>query len=322
MENKEFTTFEEQIKILKIRELKFGSEETAINALKRYGYYSVINGYKDPYVEIVDGEEQYKDGVTFEQLFSLYSLDRDIRNTIMKTMLEVEDNLKSATAHVIAEDFTSNTNVYLARENYRPGRKRKDKYQIDELLNKFNKILTDSTDPVKYYQENYNNVPPWILFKQASFGNMVNFIKLQRGPQKNKIISLLYNIPVEIIEQYSDLKDFFMDTLFVCLDYRNRAAHGGRMYNFKSKPTFRYQKFFHPSLNITPEDYRKGSGRTGIPILLKALNLWDNEHLSIISTTGIEFYCKEHCKNYQSDMEFLMDFLFINKDSDNSPATY
>lgn len=61
MLDKNFTTFEEQINILKNRNLKFTSEESALTALKRYGYYNIINGYKDPYVDIIDDKEHYKD---------------------------------------------------------------------------------------------------------------------------------------------------------------------------------------------------------------------------------------------------------------------
>ena len=31
------------------------------------------------------------------------------------------------------------------------------------------------------------------------------------------------------------MKKLFMDTLFACLDYRNCAAHGGRIYTFEPK---------------------------------------------------------------------------------------
>lgn len=45
--DKPFKTIKEQIQILKSRNLIFLNEETAKNALSRYGYYEIINGYKD-----------------------------------------------------------------------------------------------------------------------------------------------------------------------------------------------------------------------------------------------------------------------------------
>ena len=126
--DKKFTTFEQQIEILKRRNLRFASEETALNLLRRYGYYNIINGYKDPYVEIIDGKDHYKDGITFEQIYSLYKLDRAIRGRLMDAMLEFEDTLRTAVAHTLAEDFTEDQNLYLNRTNFKLGKKRGSTY--------------------------------------------------------------------------------------------------------------------------------------------------------------------------------------------------
>ncbi|MBR2252111.1 MAG: Abi family protein, partial [Neisseriaceae bacterium] len=234
--DKNFTDFEQQIKILKQRNLSFISEEFAYVSLRRFGYYNIINGYKDPYTEKdKNGEEFYKKGTTFEQIFSLYQLDRNLRNTVINSMLEIEDNLRNAIAHIIAEAFTAEEVQYLDRIHYRSGKNRDGKTQLDYIINKFNKILQDQTlEPIKYYQETYKNVPPWVLLKGASFGNLSNFSKLLRSAQKNKVISLLYDMREEIIAADELIKNLFSDTIFVCLDYRNRAAHGGRIYNYQT----------------------------------------------------------------------------------------
>lgn len=77
-----FTTIDQQIQLLEDRKLIFRSKEYAKQILSMYGYYNVINGYKDNYVISVDGEEQYKEGVTFEQIVSLFSMDHSIRNAV------------------------------------------------------------------------------------------------------------------------------------------------------------------------------------------------------------------------------------------------
>ena len=56
-----FTTTDEQIEILKRRGLIFNDEIIAKELLQIYGYYNLINGYKDPYVSIIDGEEYTED---------------------------------------------------------------------------------------------------------------------------------------------------------------------------------------------------------------------------------------------------------------------
>lgn len=47
----EFTTIEQQIELLKSRNLVFKSEKNAKIILESYGYYEIINGYKDFYIK-------------------------------------------------------------------------------------------------------------------------------------------------------------------------------------------------------------------------------------------------------------------------------
>ena len=53
---KEFKTYEEQIELLKTSGLKFENEEFDLNKLQEDNYYSIINGYKDLFL---DKEDKY-----------------------------------------------------------------------------------------------------------------------------------------------------------------------------------------------------------------------------------------------------------------------
>lgn len=309
--NKDFTTIDEQIRILKSRNLTFVSEETAAKVLQRFGYYNIINGYKDPYVENMNGEERYHDGITFEQVFSLFACDRAIRNRLMDAMLQIEDNLKTALAYTLGECFSADQSLYLKPENFRAGKNRNGIYQRDELLKKFDKIMHDDAQPIKHYREVHENIPPWILLKGASFGNLVNFIKLQKGPQKNKIISIVYNIPESFVAISTELKDLFMDTLFVCLDFRNRAAHGGRIYNYKTKSSFRFNPILHSRMNVSEADYRCGIGRTGLSALVQAISLFDNKEPSLALKIACSYFPNKHFELYPDDKTYLDTYLKI-----------
>lgn len=314
LSDKNFTSFEEQIKILKRRNLTFINEEGAITALRRYGYYNIINGYKDPYVYYVgegkNKKELYNDGVTFEQIFSLYLLDRYIRSCVMDAMLEVEDNLKTATAHTIGEAFKSDQSLYLDHRNYKSGKRRNDgTFQLDGVMSKFKKVLEDEKiKPIQYYKNKYGNVPPWVLVKGASLGNIINFIKLQKSPQKTNIISLVYGIPYQFAKEQT-IRDLFMDTLFVCLDFRNCVAHGGRTYNHIGKSTFRYNRSLHDKMNITEADYRNGKGKQGIIPMIYALTFFDNADISRELSKLISIYAGIHLKKYPQDKDYLSNFL-------------
>lgn len=312
--DKNFTDFPQQIKILKQRNLNFINEEFAYVSLRRFGYYNIINGYKDPYIEKNEkGEEFYKKGTTFEQIFSLYQLDRNLRHAVINSMLEIEDNLRNAIAHIIAESFTAEEAQYLNRTNYRSGKKNLEgKTQLDSIINRFNKILQDQTlEPIKHYKETYKNIPPWVLLKGASFGNLSNFSKLLRSAQKNKVISLLYDMREEIIAADELIKNLFSDTIFVCLDYRNRAAHGGRIYNYQTPATFRNSPLLNIPKNNIP--FHTQHGITGLPILVEALQFFDNKNPRNYLIENIELFVNEHLKMYPQDTEYLMQYLNISK---------
>lgn len=115
----EYTTIQQQIDSLKQKGLTFDDEENAKGMLQRYGYYNIINSYKEPYQNIVDGKRKYIEGTTFEQIYSMFTLDHNLRNSIMAAMLELEEGLRAAAAEVIAVRFGVDHNEYLKFHNYR-----------------------------------------------------------------------------------------------------------------------------------------------------------------------------------------------------------
>ena len=53
-------------------------------------------------------------------------------------------------------------------------------YKVDQLITKFKKIIYDDIEPMKHYRGYHGNVPPWIMLKGTTFGNLANFYKLQK----------------------------------------------------------------------------------------------------------------------------------------------
>lgn len=93
---------DKQIEKLKRQQLTFHDEDQARTLLMRYGYYNVINGYREPYIFInADGQKQYRDGVTFDQIYNLFVFDQTIRDAIMMSMVDLEDHLKAITSDII-----------------------------------------------------------------------------------------------------------------------------------------------------------------------------------------------------------------------------
>ncbi len=204
---------EQQIALLKSKGLLFESEAFARDRLQEYGYYNIINGYKAPYIDIINNTKIYKSGTTFEQLYSLFIFDHTLRNSVMSAMLDFEEHLRASAAEVISNSFGTNHNEYLRWNNYRDRQTTKDRFSLRGILGTLRQNVESGKDPIKYYRENYNIVPPWILFKGTYFSTLINFIRLFKEPQKISLIHLQYDID-ESLCCLPCMKKLFMDTLF------------------------------------------------------------------------------------------------------------
>ena len=95
----------QQIKKLKAQGLTILDEDFAAKTLRTWGYSNLIKSYRDPYVITINDHKAYRNGVTFEQIYSLYLLDKNLRNAVIASMLDLEEHIKTITADVISCDF-------------------------------------------------------------------------------------------------------------------------------------------------------------------------------------------------------------------------
>lgn len=311
---KDFKTIDEQIKILEDRGLVFLNEETAKLNLIRYGYYEIVNGYKDPLL-LENDSESFKEGATFEHLFELYKFDKKLKDFVLRATLDFELNLKTVFSYVISENYGVIDNSYLNKSLYNLGEKNNNgQYPLNYLFNKFNRIINYDLEPYKHYREDHGHTPPWILFKGCDFGNIKYFYNLQKGPIKSQIISLMTDFPVEMVESFDKLKYFFSDTLDLCYTFRNRAAHSGRIYNYRPhNAKIRYFEIFHNNkfISIDEKHYRLGYGINDLYTLQKTLSLLENSNPATILSAGIQISLEDYLKKYPEDRDFLLKALGV-----------
>lgn len=78
--DKPFKTTEHQIAILESRHLLFHDKEMATKNLERYGYYEIINGYKDNFmIDPSDDGKGFKDDVSFDHIYQLFMVDPTVK---------------------------------------------------------------------------------------------------------------------------------------------------------------------------------------------------------------------------------------------------
>lgn len=333
-ESYKYTTPEQQIKKLKSQNLSFKNEHIAKKILETYGYYNIINGYRDPYITRSYGEKKYTANVTFEQIYALFKLDHNIRSAVLLSMIDLEEHLRAVVSDIIAEAFGTNHKDYLQKNNYRDKKVRDPYYSRENILESLTRVAENShKEPIQYYRRKYGFVPPWILFKGAYFGTLINFIRLLKKPQRDKLVYALYGNKQVTQENIDSFKDLLSDTLFLCRDYRNLAAHGGRVYNYIPQKNIRFfekdkqlsgllqlvsgldfflykkpckdiEKAINESLNeychTYPNDIPRLEQAIGLEIIAKNF-VWINLN------TG-KYHTNPHCSGSQLCKEVLLDY--------------
>lgn len=292
-----YTTVEQQLEKLKSQHLIIDDENLAKRNLKLYGYSNLIKSYRDPYTITSDGKKIFRSGVSFNQICSLYLLDKNLRNAVIASMLDLEEYLKEAAADVIAYSFGSDPDSYLQYRNYRNKRKRMERFALSGILDTLRATLQTDKDPIHHYQTVHGTVPPWILFKSIYFSTLINYIDLFKSREQNAMVDHLYDLD-KIKMSEDKLPALMMDTLFTCLNYRNVSAHGGRIYNHVCNRKLSFSE--------------NADSIHGFSQLLFLLGLLKYQSPFNYLSNALKREINRHCNDYPQDVTYLSNILNVN----------
>lgn len=301
-----YSTPEQQLKKLKAQNLIIEDEDSAKSALSLYGYSSLIKSYRDPYMTASSGQKLYLSGVSFDRIYSLYILDKNLRNAVMAAMIDLEEHIKETTADVIANSFGTHPDDYLKYRNYQNKRKRKYRFSLTGILETLNNTLNTDKNPIHHYQQEHGIVPPWILFKSVYFSTINNFIDQFKLPQQEQMIAKLYDLSSLGLPTES-IRNLMIDTLFICQEYRNIAAHGGRIYNYIPGSTVRLPLKNLEALSRNKFSTSNNDLTRGISLLLFLLHTlkYDNPYQILNNAFSAEI--NRHCNVFEEDAAYLQE---------------
>lgn len=242
--DKPFLPYDRQIERLKKEYgLIINDEEFAKHALMSVSYYDLVNGYKALFMK----NNKFVDNLSIEYLYEFHLLDKSIQAFIMKYSLFLENMFKNLLAYVIASAFGVNhkNNGYLDSNHYQT-------YSsgISYNENIYNEILpilnSDSPKckmPTKHYVLHHNHVPPWILFKNISFGDAINLFTLLKSSEKEYILNTIFkgSKPIE----YSQKVDIIRNGLLNIRELRNLAAHNLHFVQFRTSRSIQPKQLYY-----------------------------------------------------------------------------
>lgn len=223
MIEKNFKNLDEQIEIFKHKGMIITDERYVKEVLLRENYF-FINGYRHLFLNSRE-DKTFKEGTTFEEVYSLFLFDRSFRNIIFKYLLVIENNLKSITSYQLSKKYGYRERDYLKEKNFT--RAPEKQAQLNDLLKKMKRQIRvngSQHSATLHYVNNYGYIPLWILVKVLSFGIVSEMYSILK-PEDQKDIGEIYNIDPET----------FMIYLPILANYRNLCAHEDILYENKTQ---------------------------------------------------------------------------------------
>lgn len=242
MKAKPFTTLDDQVEILRSRNVYIGDESEAKRFLLMHGYYSVVNGYKEPLLDRGKThqleEDHYRDGTTFSDFEALYLFDAMLRLTARDALDVAESTMKTASVYAFCY-YHPDTQSYLdpasyisASEYYDSGNYTRNLIRLLGTLQSTRDNKTSRKSYVQHHIDKYRAVPLWVISQTLTFGNMSAFYDLQKLEVQN---ATCRNIERSTGKAPKTLgaKDVRRDYK-VLTAYRNICSHGERFYCAKA----------------------------------------------------------------------------------------
>lgn len=212
------TTFEEQLKILRKRNLIIDDENSAIDILSRVNYYRL-----SAYMLTFKSDDTFFYNTTLEDIYDTYCFDKKLRNLLVAVLESTEIEFRTHIAYHIAHKYgalghldSNNFNKAHFHEKY-----------VSVIKNEIDRNREDLF--IKHHKTKYNGqLPIWVVMEITTFGTLSMFFNNLKIEDKKAIGKMCGNI------HYSMLTSWLKSLSHI----RNICAHYSRIYNkkFNTKP--------------------------------------------------------------------------------------
>lgn len=255
---KYFNTLDEQIELLKSRNLIIDDEKRAKDKLFHYNFYKVINGTRKYFIQDKNSYT-YRDKTTFRELEKLHEFDKEIKKYFLTSILDIERHLRSVISYVFmkhhpeAESYLNpanfNANASLISANSHTLTKTIETYREEKNYYK----------SIKYYTDKYSHVPFWFLVNFISFGKVVNFYQTMKEKEAYEVANSFTSF---LMENAEEAKGYYITTsqfesfITALKDIRNVVAHDNLLLGYRSENDLDFIWPIFNSWGITKADKR------------------------------------------------------------------
>ncbi|MDE5584907.1 MAG: Abi family protein [Muribaculaceae bacterium] len=213
--NKPSLSVSDQINLLKSEGLSFKDENKAKHLLQNISLFR-IKSYLIPLR--VQDQHTFKQGVFFEDAYSLYKFDAELRKAICSELEKIEISIRTQMSLIMSDHggiyWFADVNNFSKPNNHA------------KILASLNAELIRSDDEVIVgFKNTYsNNFPPsWMTFEVSSFGTLSMMYRCLKAGLAKRKVAQFYGLSDRVLESW----------LHSIVYLRNICAHHSRLWNRK-----------------------------------------------------------------------------------------
>lgn len=214
------TTFAQQLAKMKERGLTIGDESFALSRLQDFNYYR-LRGY---WLTLED-DGSFAEGASFEDVWEIYQLDRELRRWLWQAIAPVEIKLRTQFAYEFAH--RCGPDAYLDAVNYF----RQDNF--DRALANYererDRAYNQGVPYVVHNKDKYGKLPVWAAVEIMSFGTLSMFygnLDFAVGVDEDGV-----GLADAIAGAFGTKQRYLKSWAHHLTTVRNIAAHHDRFYN-------------------------------------------------------------------------------------------
>lgn len=224
---KPFLTYEKQIdKLVNEKHLLIRDYDYAKSVLTDIGYFSLIGGYKTPFIDPMT--RIYQNNTTFEDVLALYQFDLSLRELVFKYLCQIECRIRQLVSYTFCSKHGEAQAAYLNPANF--NNNRKNAADITKLIQLLSYHANKNTEHkyLVHQRAVYHNVPLWVLVNALTYGQISKFYAL-----------LPFQLQSDISKEFSGVKEKELERYLKILTlFRNVCAHNERLYSFRIQVDF------------------------------------------------------------------------------------
>lgn len=251
---KDFLTYEEQIDHL-VNDKKIACDnQSGRNILCKNGYFNLVNGYKEPFVQGKDSNNAhiYIGGTTIENLYSVKKFDEELRLCLLRYITKIEEEVRTIAGYEFDKYNDNGAVKWYSVDAYSPNANIRDVVKL--ISNAYHEVQAlDKKAYINHYLEHYKFIPTWILTKAINFSTLINLIENSKNQVKDKICDLY------CITSGGNMPDYNLlsTSLHWLRKVRNACAHNERIYDLTEKGNRTVEKY----IKLLPLSYAKSNRR-------------------------------------------------------------